>query len=226
MDIGSGPGVFLKMAMDDGWDVEGVEPRLEAARFCNENFGIKVHTGDFEDYDFRFERYDVITLWDVLEHVASHDRFLNRAIDLLAPGGVLIIAIPNASGWPARLFKGHWRYTMESHINYFKMPYLEKYLSKQNVDIEKAYHTFKIHSLVQGVCSFLPFEVNMKNVFAIGNLERGTNAGPKPVDSKPKKIGNLGKFLNDLRKLAFKINMWALPFGIGDMVDLYCRKRW
>ena len=224
LDIGSGLGYFLKIAQDDGWEVEGVEPRPEAVKYCYENFGIKVHEGFLENFESKPGIYDVITLWDVLEHVSDHIQFVERCIDLLAPGGILVLAIPNASGWPARIFKERWRYVMPTHLNYFTMRYIEQILSKRNIVIERADHTIKIHSLVQGLVSRLPLEVNTERIFRIGSIdnnkqayqERNTATTMLPLRKK--------NVLNNVRKIVFKLNMIPLPWGKGDMVDLYCRK--
>ena len=221
LDIGSGLGYFLKIAQDDGWEVEGVEPRSEAVKYCYENFGIKAHEGFLENFESKPGIYDVITLWDVLEHVSDHIRFIERSIDLLAPGGILVLAIPNASGWPARMFKGRWRYVMPAHLHYFKMPYITHMLSDKNMYVKRADHTVKVHSLIQGLISLLPFKVNEDRVFNIGikNDDKQGNPVKNSVGYRPKVSP-----LNKARKLAFKFNMIPLPGGIGDMVDLYCRK--
>jgi len=221
LDIGSGLGYFLKIAKEDGWLVEGIEPSSAAVRYCYDTFAIRVHEGFLEDFYGLSGVYDVVTLWDVLEHVYDHIQFLERSIDLLAPGGILVLAIPNASGWPARLFRGRWRYVMPTHRHYFKMPYITKVLAEKKMDIERADHTLKIHSLIQGVLSFLPFKVNRGRVFKIGmKAVRSDNIPVTALDKKRPQESLLTK----VRRIAFKFNMMALPGGIGDMVDLYCRK--
>ena len=221
LDIGSGLGYFLKIAQDDGWEVEGIEPRSAAAKYCYENFTIKAHEGFLEDFESKPGIYDVITLWDVLEHVSNHIRFIERSIDLLAPGGILVLAIPNASGLPARIFKGRWRYVMASHLHYFKMPYIKQLLTSRKMVVERADHTLKIHSLIQGFISLLPFNVDKARVFKLGirdndqKINLVENSGSINRKENPLKIA---------RKLVFKFNMIKLPWDIGDMVDLYCRK--
>jgi 2-polyprenyl-3-methyl-5-hydroxy-6-metoxy-1,4-benzoquinol methylase len=221
LDVGSGLGYFLKIAQDDGWDVDGIEPRSAAVKYCYNNFGIKVHKGFLEDFEKKPGTYQVITLWDVLEHVYDPLQFLERSIELLAPGGILVVAIPNASGWPARIFKGRWRYVMPVHLYYFKMPYIDHFLSSYNMRLERADHTVKIHSLIQGVMSLLPFKVSQDRVFRIGIKDNGRQAGS---DQSTQSAAAKTSPLQWARKLAFRFNMLSLPVGIGDMVDLYCRK--
>jgi hypothetical protein len=94
-------------------------------------------------------------------------------------------------------------------------------LSKRKMYIERADHTVKIHSLIQGLISLLPFKVDKGRVFKIGIRNDGSQAYrvENTVRLRPKKSP-----LNIARKLAFKFNMIPLPWGIGDIVDLYCRK--
>jgi 2-polyprenyl-3-methyl-5-hydroxy-6-metoxy-1,4-benzoquinol methylase len=221
LDVGSGLGHFLKLAQSDGWKVEGIEPRPEAVKYCYEKFGIKVHEGFLENFDYKLGSYDVITLWDVLEHVYDHDDFIQRCVELLAPNGVLVFAIPNASGWPARVFKSHWRYVMPTHLHYFRMPYISRLLSSKNIHIQRAYHTFKIHSFIQGVLSIAPFDFNIGRIFRIG-IESGDRQNNMVSNSSahPYRKSKLGK----ARDISFKINMISFPWAIGDMMDLYCRK--
>lgn len=221
LDVGSGLGYFLKIARDDGWQVDGIEPRSAAVKFCYRNFGIEVHEGFLEDFVKKTGVYHAITLWDVLEHVFDPIRFLERCLELLIPGGILVIAIPNASGWPARIFRGRWRYVMPAHLYYFKMPFISQLLSSYNMHLERADHTVKIHSLVQGLISLLPFKVNQDRVFNIGIRENGRPTGQrKKAEGAATKAGPM----QIARELAFKFNMMSLPAGIGDMVDLYYRK--
>ena len=224
LDIGSGIGHFLKIARDDGWQVEGIEPRPEAVKYCYETFGIKVHQGFLENFVCQSEFYDVITLWDVLEHVSDHIQFLEKCIQLLAPGGILVIAIPNASGWPARVFKGSWRYVMSTHLNYFTTGYVNRLLSTRNLTIERVDHTVKLHSLVQGLISRLPVKLETQKIFNLGreNKNRGTHQDKNTEQTKA--LLTEMNPIRTIRKIAFKLNMMRLPWGIGDMVDLYCRK--
>ena len=196
----------------------------KAVKYCCENFDIKVQQGFLETYECKSGVYDVITLWDVLEHVSDHIQFLERCIEILAPGGILVVAIPNASGWPARIFRERWRYVMPTHLNYFTMRYIEQILSKRNMVIERADHTIKIHSLVEGLISWLPVKIDTEKLFRIGSVDDKTPARQeKNTETALSSIG-IKNHLSNLRKLVFKLNMIPLPWGIGDMVDLYCRK--
>jgi 2-polyprenyl-3-methyl-5-hydroxy-6-metoxy-1,4-benzoquinol methylase len=224
LDIGSGPGHFLSIAAGHGWQVAGIEPRQEAAQFCLEHFGIKAHKGFLEDFNESPGTYDVITIWDVFEHVPDHAQFFDQCLALLKPGGVLAFSVPNASGFPARFFKGRWRYVMPVHLNYFTIQYMYNFLSSRNVQIAHVDHTIKVHSLIQGLATFSPVKVDVKKLFRAGGKVQRLEEG-KPKNSTEKIQLVEPGFLNALRKLAFKINMISLPIEKGDMIDCYCRKK-
>jgi len=225
LDIGSGPGHFLNIAKEYGWQVEGIEPRQEASEFCCKNFGILSHAGFFEDVLDDLGHYEVITCWDVLEHVSDHVDFLDRCLALLVPGGLFAFSIPNASGLPAFIFKGRWRYVMSVHLNYFTMEYIHELLCSKGTQIVHEDHTFKLHSLVQGVVSYLPLDINVKKLFKSG-LRNDDHGKKERIDTdRPINFYSANEFLYYCRKLVFKINMLSLPFGKGDIVDIYCRKK-
>lgn len=226
IDIGSGLGHFLQMAKKDGWEVFGVEPQKSAACYCRENFGIDVFEGLIQDLDLREGSFDVLTLWDVLEHVYHPLSFLKTCANLLAPGGVMVIAVPNASGWPAKIFKNRWRYVMFTHLSYFTRSYMIKLLKKHGMAIEAENHTMKIQSLLQGTFSLLPFEINTEHLLRMGrqgSIEKGRKeqAGGRILLENAKITATA---LQKARKLALAFNLTSLPFPHGDLMDLYCRK--
>lgn len=97
LDIGSGPGLFLELAKWAGWQGIGIELGERAAASSRERFGIDVRAGTIESVGLPRESFDVITLWDILEHVRDPRRLAERAASLIKPGGLLFIETPNAS---------------------------------------------------------------------------------------------------------------------------------
>ena len=227
LDVGSGLGHFLHMAQQDGWDVEGIEPQTSAATYCQEKFGIEPHIGNIEESEFDPGSFDVVTLWDVLEHVHHPSHFLTYCIRLIAPGGLIVIAIPNSSGWPARLFKGRWRYVMFTHLNYYTRAVIEKQLADNNIQIEKENHTIKIQSLLQGIESLFPFSLQSERLIRMGRKE--TIERNRPEKQQSLSLSNKPAWLTNtiykIRRLILKLNLMPLTWPIGDLMDLYGRKR-
>jgi len=94
LDIGPGTGIFLFLAGQLGWRGRGIDVCGKSAEKAREEFDVPVDVGDFETHVYS-ERFDAITMLDVLEHTLDPTAFLRRAHDLLEPGGALYVAVPN-----------------------------------------------------------------------------------------------------------------------------------
>jgi len=108
LDVGCATGDFLLTFKEmTGWNVEGLEIVPEAAAAARAK-GLNIIEADLETADLEQGSYDVVTLWDVLEHLANPARVLQICYDLLKPGGILVIKCPDPAGKEAILFKENW----------------------------------------------------------------------------------------------------------------------
>lgn len=98
LDVGCGTGFLLAAARGLGWQVQGVELSAAAAGYASSTFGVPVREGSLEEAGFAEGSFDAITLIHVLEHVPDPRALLKESHRLLAPGGILRIAVPNARG--------------------------------------------------------------------------------------------------------------------------------
>ena len=94
LDVGAGIGQFLHFARDH-FQVEGTEVSESAIRIAKEKYDLDLERGQVEEIDFGDRRFDVITLFHVLEHVPDPSLVLKTCHGLLTPTGVLVIAVPN-----------------------------------------------------------------------------------------------------------------------------------
>jgi SAM-dependent methyltransferase len=94
LDIGCGTGLFMVVARRRGWTAVGVDDCSEAARHAVERFGCDVRVGDFERLAIT-ERFDAVTMWDIIEHSRRPVELLGAARHALTPDGVLALATPN-----------------------------------------------------------------------------------------------------------------------------------
>ncbi|MEE4310502.1 MAG: class I SAM-dependent methyltransferase [candidate division KSB1 bacterium] len=95
LDIGSGRGYFLQHAKCTGFDVAGVEISSLAAGFCEREYDIKVHVRNVERGLELDDRYDIITMWHVLEHFMDPGQVLRNVRSRLTENGVFFIEVPN-----------------------------------------------------------------------------------------------------------------------------------
>lgn len=95
LDVGCGKGSFLTIAKSRGWQAYGLEPNFDTARRLKESHSIEVYTEDFFEAALPASSFDAVSLWDLIEHTPDPARWMKRCLQLLKPGGLLVIATPN-----------------------------------------------------------------------------------------------------------------------------------
>jgi 2-polyprenyl-3-methyl-5-hydroxy-6-metoxy-1,4-benzoquinol methylase len=120
LDFGCGGGSYLLRMHEQGWDVTGLDLAASAIQTIPSRRGLRTFVGTLPHAELRDETFDVITMWQSLEHVHEPQEVLREARRLLAPGGKLIIATPNIDSLPFRWF-GHAWYGLDlpRHLTHF-----------------------------------------------------------------------------------------------------------
>jgi len=118
LDVGCHVGVFVEIAARHGWDAWGVEPSHWAAAYAQQA-GLQVVEGTLATAGFDAASFDVVTMWDVIEHVEQPSVEVRAAFRLLKPGGLLVIHTMDLNSLFARLMGQRWPWLMEMHIYYF-----------------------------------------------------------------------------------------------------------
>jgi SAM-dependent methyltransferase len=97
LDMGCGLGFFLKaMSACQQWEAHGCEISPAAVRYARETLGLQnVMVGRLQDVNLQQHSFDIITMWDVLDHILNPDPLLARCHDLLKQDGMLFIRLPN-----------------------------------------------------------------------------------------------------------------------------------
>ena len=153
LDIGCGPGFFLKTAIARGWDAHGIEPSRQAAAHAR-SLGADVTEGFFNwNSAQRLGRYDVVNLTNALEHVPDAAQTLSRASNLLEPGGVLCVGVPNDFSLfqiAARTVAdtGDWWLAPPHHLNYFDFDSLENAVEKLDLKVVERTTSFPMEAFV------------------------------------------------------------------------------
>ena len=130
LDIGTGTGYFPALMLRRGWQVDAVEKNDGARRFAKEHFGLDVLPEQaLQTLDA--ESYDVITLWHVMEHIEPLNELWQRLNTLLAPKGVLVVAVPNASSFDADRYGAYWgAYDVPRHLWHFTPGTMQRFGTK------------------------------------------------------------------------------------------------
>jgi 2-polyprenyl-3-methyl-5-hydroxy-6-metoxy-1,4-benzoquinol methylase len=137
VDIGAGTGRVLQEAMRwNRWDLMGVEPVKIAADYIANKTGLFVFNGRLENFDSHNECFDIVTMWDVLEHFEDPIKNLNKIKELLKPGGLFVFSIPNMNSWDRKLFKKYWvGYDLPRHLHLYPDELLKNMLQEMGFKI-------------------------------------------------------------------------------------------
>jgi len=148
LDVGCGSGFFLRALNAEKWDRFGVEPSEAAAKEAERFVGTgRVVAGTLIESGFADSNFDVITLWSALEHANEPRAYLREAKRLVKRGGTLVIQVPNASSYQARVFRGDW-FALDAprHRYHFTFPLLQKLLAESGFDIYRSTYFSKTHN--------------------------------------------------------------------------------
>ena len=145
LDIGCSTGSFVRAARDAGFSAEGVDISAPAVA-CGVKSGLPLRCVDVLN-DSIPGNFDIVTMWATLEHLPDPIRHLKRAKELLKPGGLLFISVPNYSGISQRIV-GNWdRYVGTDHLNYFTPQVLKSTVEHAGMN-HRATTTFAFNPIV------------------------------------------------------------------------------
>lgn len=133
LDVGAGTGDFLFSCHKNGWKVEGIEPSVNAGELAEQKIGKKLKT---QISELGIDKYDVITMWHVLEHVPNLTDYVSQLNDLLKPNGTIVVAVPNHKSFDASYYGKFWAaYDTPRHLWHFSQIAIQKLFAKENMKV-------------------------------------------------------------------------------------------
>lgn len=211
LDVGSGPGFFLLHGKNRGWQTLGVEPSMQAASYAR-SLGLEI-IGDFLTPQVAqpLGCFDVVHMSEVLEHLPEPVGFLKLTFELLKPGGIICISVPNDYNPVQKAliqtcgFQPWW-VAPPHHINYFNFDSLKRLLENNGFSVVKSEASFPIDL-------FLLMGDNY-----VGNDKLGRECHKKRQNLEL----NLGKAgLNDLKRELYRV---FAEFGLGRQAIVYGKR--
>ncbi|MFN7976235.1 MAG: class I SAM-dependent methyltransferase [Acidobacteriota bacterium] len=135
LDVGCAAGYFLDAAQKAGWDAYGLDPNRDFIARAQERHGLAVFEGTLATVPLEAGSFDVITMWDVLEHTTDPRAELRRAYALLRTGGLLFVNFPNIGSLLARLSGSSWWFLLSHHLYYFTPATLTRILEGEGFGV-------------------------------------------------------------------------------------------
>lgn len=137
LDVGCAMGFMLEAAEARGWDVYGIDVSKEALAVAKKRFGKKVYTEMLENAVLPENHFDLITIWDTLEHLTDPVKTIRRCWHLLKPGGLLAFTVPDVGSLIAKIIGDRWMGYKEEHLFYFTRRSIKHLLNQSDFIIQK-----------------------------------------------------------------------------------------
>lgn len=198
LDVGCGIGYFLEVAKERGWEVYGTEYTDKAIEICSAK-GIEMKQGKLNPSDFELESFDILTSFEVLEHINNQTKEIDNFQKLLRKGGLVYLTTPNFNSLLRYRLKEKYNViTYPEHLAYFTPKTLNSLFSKYGFSKKRIETTgISISRLKQG---------NKKATYECAVSENSTDENLRQsIESKSS--------LQFLKKVA---NKTLTLFGVGD----------
>lgn len=207
LDIGSGMGYFLEQAKLRGWNVYGTEFTNEAISIC-ENKGITMKQGMLNPSWFKNDFFDVVTSFEVIEHINNPQNDLENTNKVLRKGGMFYCTTPNFNSFSRFYLGNKWNViTYPEHLSYYSASTLTTVLKDNNLFPKKVLTTgislSRLKSSKQEEIDFVPIATNSSDEILRNQLE--------------KKI-----YYRWLKSL---VNICLTFFRLGDTIKIYAIKK-
>lgn len=134
LDVGAYIGVFVEVARKAGWDAIGVEPSEWATQEAQKQ-GLPVYQGTQDAPDIQGKLFDVVTMWDVIEHVDDPNGEIAKAYTLLKPDGWLVLHTMDVDSLTAKVMGSRWPWFMDMHLYYFSQRTMADMLRRNGFDV-------------------------------------------------------------------------------------------
>jgi len=208
LDVGCGNGFFLEIAKKQGWEVYGTEFSEKAIEILNKK-GINSKTGSLKVNNYAEGMFDIITSFEVLEHIYNPIEELNKFNYLLRNNGLLYATTPNFNSLSRKLLNEKWNIiTYPEHLTYYSCKSINKILVNSSF--------LKLHVKTTGFSiSRLQISINQKSK---KNIAKDNDLQKKSKDELIRyKMNKKGLFNLIIKAINYFLNI----FKLGDTIKIY-----
>lgn len=163
LDIGSGPGIFLKVCKNKGIEAQGVEISEEAVDYAKNVLNVSVTKSTLEEFNPK-EKFDLITAWDVIEHITDPNLFLQKVHKILNKNGCFIFSTGDINSIIAKISGKNWHlFTLPDHMFFYSKKSIKAILENNGFRVVKITYPFSWYSLSYLIERFLKKVLKLKN---------------------------------------------------------------
>ncbi len=164
LDLGCWVGFLLAEGRERGWETIGVEPSQFASAYARDKLDLDVRTGDLLTAPLPLGHYDAIVMGDVIEHLPRPGEALDRLAELLRPGGVAWMALPDAGSLVARGLGKRWWSVIPTHVQFFTRASLRTLLEARGwtvLEIDTSPKAFSVRYYLERVGGYSPLAARL-----------------------------------------------------------------
>ena len=147
-EIGCAYGFFLELA-GQHWSVSGIDVSAAAADYARNRLHLKVSQSGVEDYPMSPASYDVIAMWDAVEHLRDPFMAVEKMAKALRPGGILTLTTGDLDAPLPRIQRTRWRLFHPLHLYYFSLASMTQLLRKCGLKVLHTSHEGNDRSIRQ-----------------------------------------------------------------------------
>jgi 2-polyprenyl-3-methyl-5-hydroxy-6-metoxy-1,4-benzoquinol methylase len=147
-EAGCAYGFFLEIAREH-WNVRGIDISEAAIEYARNTLKLPVEREDFESHPPKPDSYDVVAMWDVIEHLYDPMLAVQKSAEALRPGGILAITTADLDAYLPRIQKRGWRMIIPAHLYYFSRRSITHLLKNHGLNVVHFSHVGYYRSLRQ-----------------------------------------------------------------------------
>ena len=182
LEVGAAYGFFLELAEKHYKYVVGIDITKEGIEYAKGSLNLNAYCQDLLEWDFESRVYNVVCLWDTIEHLKSPDEYFGKIAENMSTGGLLVLTTPDIGSLVAKLRKNRWRMIHPpTHAHYFSKKSITQFLDKYGYNVIHFEHSGIYRSV--GMVSYILFKLrwnmpwlyNFIELLSIGKLGFYTN---------------------------------------------------